>query len=79
MTCQSHLDICALIDIGIWELILGFNKEHVVFNILEAMKDTHEDWQCYQIDLIDELIDNVSKGEISSSPIEKVLVQSIEK
>lgn len=56
------------------ELILRFNEEHVVFNVFEAMKHTHEDLQCYQIELIDELIDNLSKGEISSSPIENVLV-----
>lgn len=46
----------------------------MVFNVFEAMKHTHEDLQCYQIDLIDELIDNILKGEVPSSPIEKVLV-----
>lgn len=38
------------------------------------MKHAHEDLQCYQIDLIDELIENVSKEENLSSPTEKVLV-----
>lgn len=64
----------ALIDVERGELILGFNKEKIVFNLFEAMKHTHEDLQSYQIDLIDELIDNVLKGEVPSSPIEKVLV-----
>lgn len=38
------------------------------------MRHTHEDLQYYQIDLIDELIDNISKGEVLSSQIEKLLV-----
>lgn len=63
----------ALIDVERGELILGFNKEQVIFNVFEAMKHTHEDLQCYQIDLIEELIDNISKGEVLSSPIEKML------
>lgn len=42
------------------------------------MKHSHEDLQYYKIDLIDKLIDNVSKEEGLSSLIEKVLVQPIE-
>lgn len=58
-------------------MILRFNKEKVVFNVFESMKHAHEDLQCYQIDLIDGFIDNVSKEMGMSSPIEKVLVLSI--
>lgn len=43
----------ALIDVERVEFISRFNKEQVVFNVFEAMKHTHEDLQCYQIDLID--------------------------
>lgn len=43
------------------ELILRFNKEQVIFNVFEVMKHTQEDLECYQIDLIEELIENVSK------------------
>lgn len=59
----------ALMDVERGELILRFNKEQVIFNVFEAMKHAHEDLQCYQIDLIDELIENVSKEENLSSPI----------
>lgn len=69
----------ALTDVERGELILWINKEQVVFNVFEAMKHTNEDLQCYQIDLIDELINNVSKEEGPSSPSEKVLVHYIEK
>lgn len=64
----------ALIDVEGGELILRINKEHVIFNLFESMEHTHEDLKCYQIDLIDELIGNISKGEVPSSAIEKVLV-----
>lgn len=66
-----------LIDMEKGKLILRFNKEQVIFNVFESMKHAHEDLQCYQIDLIDELLENVSKEENLSSPLEKVLVQSI--
>lgn len=46
----------ALIDVGRGELILRFNKDHVIFNVFEAMKHAHEDLQCYQINFIDEFI-----------------------
>lgn len=68
----------ALIDVERGEWILRFNKEQVVFNIFEAIIHAHEDLQCYQIDLIDELIENILKEKNISSPIENVLVQSIE-
>ncbi|XP_050908049.1 uncharacterized protein LOC127121636 [Lathyrus oleraceus] len=68
----------ALIDVEIVELILMFNKEQVIFNVFEAMKHAHEDLQCYQIDLIDKLIENVSIEEKPLSPIENVFVQSID-
>lgn len=51
----------ALIDVERGELILGFNKEQVVVNVFNAMKHTHEYLQSYQIDLIDKLLDNISK------------------
>lgn len=68
----------ALIDMERGELILRFNNKQVIFNEFEAMKHAHEELQCYQIDLINELINNVLKEENTSSPIEKVLAQSIE-
>ena len=51
----------ALIDVERGELILRFNNEHVVFNMFETVKHTREDLQCYQINLIVELIDNILK------------------
>lgn len=42
------------------------------------MKHAHEYLQCYQIDLIDKLTENVSREENHSSLIEFFLVQSIE-
>ncbi|XP_050914858.1 uncharacterized protein LOC127129774 [Lathyrus oleraceus] len=64
----------ALIDVERGELIIQFNKEQEIFNVFEAMKHAQEDLQCYQIDLIDKLIKNVSKEEGPSSPTEKILV-----
>lgn len=67
----------ALINMERGELVLWFNKEQVIFDIFEAMNHTQEHLQCYQINLIDELIENVSKEKNPSSPMENVLVQSI--
>lgn len=60
----------ALIDVEIGELIIRFNKEHVVFNVFKSMNHTQENSQCYQNYVIDELIDNFSKEVGSTSPIE---------
>lgn len=45
--------------------------------MFEVMKHAHEDLQCYQIYLIDELIENDLKEENPSSQLEIFLVQSI--
>lgn len=50
----------------------------MVFSVFEAMKHHNETLQCYQIDVIEELIEVVSRKETPSSLVERVLVQSIE-
>lgn len=49
----------ALIHVELGELILIFNKEKVVFNIFEAMKHHKEKPQCYRIDIMEEIVQEV--------------------
>jgi len=67
----------ALIDVEMGELMLRFQDEQVVFNIFEAMKHRNENPQCYRIDVVDEVVEDVSKEETPILPMESVLVNLV--
>ncbi|MCI72130.1 hypothetical protein A2U01_0093393, partial [Trifolium medium] len=68
----------ALIDVELGELMLCTNGEHVMFNVFEAMKQHDDDPQCFRVEVIDEMIEDVFKVKAPSSPLENVLVNSID-
>ena len=68
----------ALIDVEMGELILRFQDEQVVFHIFEAMKHRTENPQCYQIDVVEEIVEDDSRDPQPTQPMKKVIVNSIE-
>jgi hypothetical protein len=67
----------ALIDVEKGELMLRFQNEQVFFNIFEAMKHRNENPQCYRVDVVDEIVEDVKKEENPIPPMERVLIISI--
>jgi len=51
----------ALIDVERGELMLRFQDDQVSFNIFEAMKHRTENPQCYRVDVVDEIVEDVTK------------------
>ncbi|XP_039683011.1 uncharacterized protein [Medicago truncatula] len=68
----------ALIDVEMGQLMLRFHNEQVVFNIFEAMKHRAENPKCYQIDVVDEIVEDDSRTPQLTQPMEKTIVNSIE-
>jgi hypothetical protein len=68
----------ALIDVERGELMLRFQNEQVIFNIFEAMKHRNENPQCYRVDVVEEIVEDVKKEENPIPPMERVLINSIE-
>ncbi|PNX89075.1 hypothetical protein L195_g045192, partial [Trifolium pratense] len=68
----------ALIDVELGELMLRTDGEQILFNVFEAMKQHDDDPQCFRIELVDEVIEDAFKVQHSSSPLEKVLVNSMD-
>ena len=68
----------ALIDVELGQLMLRFHNEQVVFNIFEAMKHRTENPKCYQIDVVDEIVEENSREPQPTQPMEKAIVNSIE-
>ena len=68
----------ALIDVELGELILRFQNEQVVFNIVEAMKHRTENSQCYRIDVADEIVEEDSREPQPTQPMERTIVNFIE-
>ncbi|CAJ2652048.1 unnamed protein product [Trifolium pratense] len=68
----------ALIDVELGELMFRTDGEQILFNVFEAMKQ-HDDYtQCFRIELVDEVIEDIFKVQHSSSTLEKVLVNSLD-
>ncbi|CAJ2645117.1 unnamed protein product [Trifolium pratense] len=68
----------ALIDVELGELMLRTDGEQILFNVFEAMKQHDDDTQCFRIELVDEVIEDIFKVQHSSSTLEKVLVNSMD-
>lgn len=56
-----------LINVKMGEIIFRFNKEHIVFNIFEAMKHQKENPQCYGVYVVEEINQKVVTSESPSS------------
>ncbi|CAJ2637261.1 unnamed protein product [Trifolium pratense] len=68
----------ALIDVELGELMLRTDGEQILFNVFEAIKQHDDDTQCFRIELVDEVIEDIFKVQHSSSTLEKVLVNSMD-
>lgn len=68
----------ALIDVEIGELIFIFEKQKIMFNVFEAMKHKKENLQCYSVDVIKDVIEEVSQSESTLLHIEYIMVNSID-
>ncbi|PNX75451.1 hypothetical protein L195_g031387, partial [Trifolium pratense] len=51
----------ALIDVELGELMLRTDGEQILFNVFEAMKQHDDNPQCFRIELVDEVIEDVHK------------------
>ncbi|XP_050920448.1 uncharacterized protein LOC127138087 [Lathyrus oleraceus] len=67
----------ALIDLEMGELVLIFNKEQVLFNVFEAMKHKKENLQHYKVDVVENIVEEVSPSESHFLPIEYIMANSI--
>jgi hypothetical protein len=67
----------ALIDVELGELMLRFQNAQVIFNVFEAMRHQNENPQCYRVDVIENIVEETSRIEAPTLPIEKVIVNSI--
>ncbi|GAU43677.1 hypothetical protein TSUD_302400 [Trifolium subterraneum] len=69
----------ALIDVEMGELMLRTDEEKTMFNVFEAMKRHDDDSDCFRVDVIEEVVENVHVEEQPSPPLERVPVNSTEK
>lgn len=60
----------ALIDVEMGELILRFNKDHVGLKMFESMKHKKEKPQCYKVDIVEDVVEEMSQNEAHLLPIE---------
>jgi len=67
-----------LIDVERGELMLRFQNEQVIFNIFEAMKHRTDNPQCYLVDVVDEIVEDVEKERNLAPPMEIAIFNSIE-
>ncbi|GAU32930.1 hypothetical protein TSUD_152910 [Trifolium subterraneum] len=65
----------ALIDVEMGELMLRTHGEEVMFNVFQAMKHHDDEPQCFQVDVIEEVVDDVLTEETPSPPLERVIVE----
>ncbi|CAJ2639773.1 unnamed protein product [Trifolium pratense] len=68
----------ALIDVEMGELMLRTHGEQVMFNVFKAMKHHDDEPQCFKVDVIEEVVEDVSVEETPSLPLERVIVNSID-
>ncbi|MCI96380.1 hypothetical protein A2U01_0117680, partial [Trifolium medium] len=47
------------IDVEMGELMLRTHGEQIMFNVFEAIKRHDEDPECYQVDVVEEVVDDV--------------------
>ncbi|GAU38875.1 hypothetical protein TSUD_67380 [Trifolium subterraneum] len=69
----------ALIDVEMGELMLRTDEEKIMFNVFEAMKRHDDESECFRVDVIEEVVEDVHVEEQSTPPLERVIVNSIEK
>ncbi|MCI46559.1 hypothetical protein A2U01_0067799, partial [Trifolium medium] len=69
----------ALIDVERGELMLRTDGEQILFKVFEAMKrhDEEEEPQCYRVEIIEDINDK-SKVQTPSLPVERIVVYSID-
>lgn len=76
---RSFLVICkVVINVEMGEFILRFNKEQVVFKVFEATKYKKENPQWYEVDVVEDVVEEVSPSESPLLPIDSIMVNSIE-
>ncbi|GAU51100.1 hypothetical protein TSUD_411810 [Trifolium subterraneum] len=68
----------ALIDVEMGELMLRTRGEEVMFNVFKAMKHHDDEPQCFKVDVIEEVVEDVLIEETPSPPLERVIVNSID-
>ncbi|CAJ2652694.1 unnamed protein product [Trifolium pratense] len=68
----------ALIDVEMGELMLRTHGEQVMFNVFKAMKHHDDEPQCFKVDVIEEVVEDVSVEETPSLPLERVTANSID-
>ncbi|GAU40559.1 hypothetical protein TSUD_367620 [Trifolium subterraneum] len=69
----------ALIDVELGELMLRTDEEKIMFNVFEAMKRHDDDSDCFRVDVIEEVVEDVHVEKQPSPPLERVIANSIEK
>ncbi|CAJ2640369.1 unnamed protein product [Trifolium pratense] len=52
----------ALIDVELGELMFRTDGEQILFNVFEAMKQHDDDTQCFRIEVVDEVIEDIFKS-----------------
>lgn len=67
----------AIIDVKLDKLTLRFNKEKVVLNMFEAMKPQKENLQCYRIDVMEEVVQEVNVDETLLSLMDSVIINLV--
>ncbi|MCH94344.1 hypothetical protein A2U01_0015302, partial [Trifolium medium] len=67
-----------LIDVELGELKFRTEDQQIIFNVFEAMKRHDDDLQCFRVEVVDEVIEDAFKIMLPSSPLEKILVNSID-
>ncbi|GAU28722.1 hypothetical protein TSUD_372290 [Trifolium subterraneum] len=65
----------ALIDVEMGELMLRTDEEKIMFNV----KRHDDESDCFRVDVIEEVVEDVHVEEQPSPPLERVIVNSIEK
>ncbi|CAJ2668475.1 unnamed protein product [Trifolium pratense] len=68
----------ALIDVEMGELMLRTHGEQVMFNVFKAMKHHDDEPQCFKVDVIEEVVEDVLVEETPSLPLERVIINSID-
>ncbi|GAU52017.1 hypothetical protein TSUD_418330, partial [Trifolium subterraneum] len=68
----------ALIDVEMGELMLRTEEEKIMFNVFEAMKRHDDGDDCFRVDVIEEVVEDVQVEEQPSPPLERIIVNSIE-
>jgi hypothetical protein len=68
----------ALIDVEMGKLMLRTHGEEVMFKVFEAMQQQNDEPQCFSVDVIEEVVEDVLVEETHVPPLERVIVNSID-